>query len=168
MSGRVRVMTDPDRCRRGAMRKSDTPLRELEMDVVDFGFLTAARHFCASFASPQGSAWVFAMLSPETFFPGAESAEKMRRALAVVQEMRTSRRSTFRFSNPLCACCAGIVTQDERHLLQLVQHARMGQRSGAASSAMLLCEGHATKELMLATHRFAETVGAPQANKIIA
>jgi len=161
-------VNDKKKCCTRRMQPSDTPLSALDMDVLDFGFLTAARYFCDSLANPHGQAWIFAVLAPECFFPGANSAEKMRRALAVVQEMRTSRRSTFQFSNPRCEGCASIVTQDERHLLQLVQHARNGQRSRVASSALLLCEGHAKADVILAAHQFAEAVGVPQPGKVIA
>lgn len=162
------IMAEPDKCRHGRLQKGDTTLNDHNLDVVDFGFLTAARYFCVSFSSPHSDAWVFAMLVPERFFPGPDSAEMMRRALAVVQEMRTSRRSTFRFSNPRCECCANVVTQDERHLLQLVQHARAGKRSHAASSAMLLCEGHDTADTILAAYQFAQAVGSSRLTNVTA
>lgn len=167
-NGRGLIMAEPDKCRHGRLQKGDTTLNDHNLDVVDFGFLTAARYFCVSFSSPHSDAWVFAMLVPERFFPGPDSAEMMRRALAVVQEMRTSRRSTFRFSNPRCECCANVVTQDERHLLQLVQHARDGKRSHAASSAMLLCEGHDTADTISAAYQFAEAVGSSRVTNISA
>ncbi|WP_299206134.1 hypothetical protein [uncultured Tateyamaria sp.] len=142
------------------MSMGDTSLEALDADAVEYGFLSAARYFCVSFSEPLGGAWVTAMLGADYFFPGPDSAEKMRRALAVVHEMRTSRRSTFRFSNPRCEGCSSIVTEDERHLLQLVQHARAHRVSMLASSAMLLCEGHATDRVIAAARGFADCVGA--------
>ena len=144
----------------------DQPLAALHVDPVEFGFLTAARYFCLSFSEPQGGAWVTAMLGAECFFPGEGSAEKLRRALAVVHEMRTSRRSTFRFSNPRCEICTAIVTEDERHLLQLIQHARARRGSLVASSAMLLCEGHNTDQLRVAARGFADLVGASMRDSV--
>lgn len=61
---------------------------------------------------------------------------------------------------------ASIVTQDERHLLQLVQHARSGRVSMLASSAMLLCEGQTTDRVIAAAHGFADLVGASRQDKI--
>ncbi|MEL6100886.1 MAG: hypothetical protein AAFR68_06170 [Pseudomonadota bacterium] len=135
-------------------------MSELHLDADDLGFLTAARYFCVSFAQPETSAWVYAMLSPTHFFSNGDAAEKLRRCLAVVQDMRTTRRSVFRFSNPRCADCAAIVTQDERHLLQLVQHSRAGRKSHAASSAMLLCEGYDTDGVLRAASCFADIAPA--------
>lgn len=131
-------------------------LASLDADSVDFGFLSAARYFFVSFSERDPSAWVMAMLDSNSFFPGSDSAEKMRRSLAVVHEMRTSRCSAFRFSNPRCQKCSSIVTQDERYLLQMIQHARAGHGSLVASSAMLLCEGNPTERVIAAANRFAD------------
>lgn len=141
----------------------DVPLTSLNTDAVDFGFLSAARYFFISFSECDASAWVMTMLSSESFFPGPDSAEKMRRSLAVVHEMRTSRRSMFRFSNPRCQGCSAIVTQDERYLLQLIQNARAGHGSQVASSAMLLCEGNSTERVIAAAYGFADLVSKRRA-----
>ena len=142
----------------GRSAPGDVPLASLNTDFVDFGFLSAARCFFVSFSDGNSNAWVSAFLGSDRFFPGGNSAEKMRRALAVVHEMRTSRNSTFRYSNPSCQGCSAIVTQDERYLLQMIQHARAGNGSRVASSAMLLCEGNSTDRVIAAAYEFAELV----------
>lgn len=133
----------------------DVPLASLNADAVDLGFLTAARYFFVAFAEGDQAAWVTAMLGSDSFFPGLDSAEKVRRCLAVVHEMRSSRLSVFRFSNPRCKGCSAIVTRDERYLVQLIQHARAGNASMVASSAMLLCEGNSTDRVIAVAHGFA-------------
>lgn len=130
-------------------------LSELNADHVDYAFLCAARFFFLAFSNGDHEAWVSTILGSENLFPGPDSAEQMRLALAVVQEMRIARGSCFRFSNPRCANCTSVVTKDERYLLQMVQHARAGQRSKAVSSAMLLCEGNATERVVAAAFGFA-------------
>ncbi|MEM6371235.1 MAG: hypothetical protein AAF727_00420 [Pseudomonadota bacterium] len=154
-------------CSKGSTAPGDTPLAALDVDPVEYGFLNAARFFCLSFSEPCSGAWVTALLGAPSFFPGDDSAETMRCALAVVHEMRTSRRSTFRFSNPRCEACAAIVTEHERHLVQMVQHARAGRGSMMASSAMLLCEGHDTARVCAAAQGFASHVGAPQRARVV-
>ena len=148
--------------------QGDLSLEALNVDPVEFAFLTAARYFCLSFQEPQSGAWVTAMLGSEFFFPGDASAEKMRRALSVVHEMRTSRQSTFWFSNPRCEECTAIVTEHERHLLQLIQHARARRLSMMSSSAMLLCEGSDTERLRAAALGFADLTGAHVRHHIVA
>lgn len=138
--------------------KTDVSLAFLNADQIDFAFLTAARFFCVAFSENDHSAWVTALLGAESFFPGQEPSETMRRSLAVVQEMRTSRRSVFRYSNPRCQGCSPIVTQDERYLLQMIQYARAGRRSKVTSSAMLLCEGNAINRVVIAAEGFADIV----------
>lgn len=140
--------------------QGDVALSDFDLDCDGFGFLTAARYFCVSFAQPETCAWVHAVLSPTSFFSDGNAALKLRRSLAVVQEMRCARRSVFRFSNPRCLACSAIVTQDERHLLQLVQYSRAGRKSHAASSAMLLCEGHDTRDVLRAAELFAEVTSS--------
>lgn len=135
--------------------KGDTPLKALNADAIDFAFLTAARYFFVTFSDANSNAWLSAVLGSESFFPDSCHAETMRRALAVVHEMRTTRKSVFHFSNPRCPNCSSVVTDDERHLLQMVQFARKGQNSGVASSAMLLCEGNAADRVIAAARHFA-------------
>lgn len=137
------------------LERGDLPLADLDLDPVDFAFLTATRYFCLSFAEPEEHSWVSAMLASDSFFPEKNSAEAMRRVLAVVYEMRASRRTAFRFSNPRCERCSAIATHDERHLVQVIQAARACRASLAASSAMLLCEGNESNRLRDAADDFA-------------
>ncbi|MEM8576687.1 MAG: hypothetical protein AAGF60_02445 [Pseudomonadota bacterium] len=137
-------MTEPCNAR---PRADETSIDTLNLDPFEFGFLSAARYFMVAFTGDQ-SAWINTVLNADAFFPGPRSAETMREALRVIQHMRAARRSCFRFSNPRCPCCAAIVTADERHLIQMVQHTRATRTSLAASSAMLLCEGHDVTDLL--------------------
>lgn len=136
------------------LENGDVPIAELNLDPIEFAFLTATRFFCLSFSEPTSSAWVTAMLSSSSFFPEPGSAEMMRRTLAVLHEMRTTRRSTFRFSNPRCEGCTGIVTHDERHLIQIVRAIRQNRKSTAFPSSMVLCEGYDTTRLHMAIEDF--------------
>lgn len=138
----------------------DVPIDTLALDAFDLAFLAAARFFCLSFSGLDRAAWVKAILGAENFFPGPASAETMRRALGVVQDMRLARKSSLRFSNPRCRCCAEMVTQDERYLVQLVQALRAGRTSQAASSAMLLCEGNDVTRVMAAAQALADAAPA--------
>lgn len=150
-----------DTCR----SKGDTSLADLNADPIDFAFLTAARYFFLSFSEMDSNAWLSAFLCSQNFFPDSCHAETMRRALAVVHEMRVTRKSMFRFSNPRCQGCSMVVTEDERHLVQLIQHARVGRHSKVASSAMLLCEGNPVDRVIAAAHDFAETFSLAPTSK---
>ena len=132
----------------------DVMLSDIDLDSYDYSALTAARFFFSAFASPQSDPWLSMVIGSDHLFPGVQSAETMRRLLTVVHEMRLARKSVMRFSNPTCPCCAEILTEEERHLVQTLQAVRDGRKSRAASSAMLLCEGHDTAEFLSAVARF--------------
>lgn len=151
-------MTDP--CQK-KLRPGCVPLASLEVDPIDFAFLTASRFFFVSFSEPEARSWVSLILGSESFFPGPGSAERMRRALAVIDEMRSARRSCFQYSNPRCQCCAAIVTADERHLMQMVQHARARRTSRVMSSAMLLCEGNPIDRVVAAVDGLVRSLAQP-------
>jgi hypothetical protein len=140
------------------------------MAPEDYGVLVTARFFFLSFANPDAHGWMTALLGADDLFGRLSGkselgAEIVRRTLAVVQDMRLSRRAVLRFSNPRCASCAQILTHDERHLIQMVQALRRGDRSVAASSAMLLCEGNPIDDLLSSARWLADGLGAPVASR---
>mgnify|MGYP000321365439 CR=1 FL=1 len=139
------TMTPSRRCGQGDPKGRDVLLRKLNLDDFEFAILSAARHFFASFASPADSFWVNAFLRAESFFPGDASVETMRLVLNMVQQIRMSRRSTLRFSNPHCEYCTPFATEEERYLIQMLQTTRRGDLSTLYMSSMLLCEGHNTE-----------------------
>lgn len=62
-------------------------------------------------------------------------------AFDVVQAMRVRRRSMFSFCDPDCAFCSMRMTDCERHLLEILRAARLGQPARMRSHSMILCEG---------------------------
>ena len=143
-------------CCNTRLGRGDVPIGEMNLDSIDFACLTAYRYFCLSFAEPAVQSWTTPILAANSFFPDPGSAEAMRRTFAVLHEMRISRRSPFRFSNPRCQGCSSIVTHDERHLVQLIQAARRKSDAPLLPSAMLLCEGNDSTRLVTAAKDFAK------------
>ncbi|MGR3491570.1 MAG: hypothetical protein ACU0DW_05880 [Shimia sp.] len=80
----------------------------------------------------------------------------MRRVCAMVHEVRCTRRGTLCFSNPRCTHCAAIVTEHERHFVQMFQNVRRGNLGAARASAMLLCEGNDDRRVLRAAEEVAE------------
>lgn len=146
-------MTNSRRCGQIDPNGRDVLLRKLNLDEFEFAVLSAARHFFASFASPSEGFWVSAFLRAENFFPGNASAETMRLVLDMVQKIRMSRKSTLRFSNPHCECCAPFATEEERYLVQMLQAAGRNDLSTLYMSSMLLCEGHETDHVHTSIRR---------------
>lgn len=154
-------MRDHPAACKNVLRKGDVPLSQVTSDQSDFSVLQATRFFFTTFSAADPNAWVSAFLSADRFFPGSDSAETMRRVLVFVEEMRRARRSLFRYSNPRCEGCAGIVTYDERLLISVVQYLRARQHSKAASSALLLCEGEQHERFLAAGHALAQMFASP-------
>lgn len=129
----------------------DKPLDALDLSATDYGVLMAARYFFSSFVDPSKAAWLSVMLGSDDFFPEhRDSLRVVQSVLAVVHEIRSSRSSALRFSNPHCLDCAHIVTGEERHMMAMMRDIRSGTHSGAVTHAMLLCEGNAVDGLLYA------------------
>lgn len=130
---------------------NDMLLSELMLPSTDYAALMAARYFFSSLAKPSDAAWLNVFLCSHKFFPNQNnSAQVAQSVLAVVQEIRTSRRSTLRFSNPNCLDCSNFVTDEERHLVLMLRDTRFGSFSSARTHAMLLCEGNNIDALLQA------------------
>ncbi|MEM1301157.1 MAG: hypothetical protein AAGH17_01135 [Pseudomonadota bacterium] len=145
----------------------DHSVSSLDLDKSDYACLTAARFAFLQFAAPNQQCWLTVMLASDTLFEGEHHAETFRRVCAVVHEMRLSRKDTMRFSNPRCQRCSAILTEHERHLIQMIQAVRRGEMSKARISAMLLCEGHSIDRLLKATDDLARILPAVEDRALI-
>ena len=122
---------------------TDTSLIALNLASTEYAVLMTARYFFASYANPKGAAWMSVFLGCDDFFPGHKNAlEIAQSVLQLVHEIRQSRTSTLRFSNPHCLDCANIVTSSERHLIMILRDLDERRTSSATTHALLLCEGN--------------------------
>lgn len=91
----------------------------------------------------------------ETLFGRPHSALVVAGLTAFVQVMAMSRTQRFHYSNPFCAGCATIMTQNEGHLMRVLHHVRRGQSGRAMTHALLLCEARPVAGLLEAAHDIA-------------
>jgi len=125
----------------GDLEPGDVRLQSLALPPVMETALDVMRCYFSAFAHPPSQGWLGAMEWSAAAI-GVRSGPQMAFALLrLVQAMRASRRSAFRFSNPACPGCRGIVTETEARLLSLIDDMRHGRTSSAHANAMLLCEG---------------------------
>lgn len=68
----------------------------------------------------------------------------------MVQAMRFSRKSTFRFSNPYCDCCRVRISTSERHIMETIRALAEGDAVTARTNALVLCEGYETEPFLRA------------------
>lgn len=86
----------------------------------------------------------------EAWFGRGSGLEITSAVLSLVNALRQSRRSMFRFSNPACKVCREFVTEHEHLLLRIVMAMQSGNLIGARTSAIMLCEGHDENPLLKA------------------
>lgn len=77
---------------------------------------------------------------------------------AFVQAMALSRSDPFRYSSPFCAGCAGVLTENEHHLLSILHHARRGSTGRAMTHALFLCDARPVGPLLDAAADLASLV----------
>ncbi|MEL6218873.1 MAG: hypothetical protein AAFR79_10455 [Pseudomonadota bacterium] len=135
----------------------------------DAGFSTLERQclqvmrlYFSSFAEPQASGWVGAIDYARMSFSAERAMDLAGAILDTVQAMRTSRRSVFNFSNPLCKHCAKLLAPAERHLISTVHCLRAGKSEEAGVHAMLLCEGNPSKRFLTAAGRLGHLLDAEE------
>ena len=140
----------PTSCGRRPPRAGETPLAALAPDGFEMTVLAIIRHLFTSFANPAGHGWLKAVTIAECALASEAPGALFLDIVRVVQGVRLSRRSTLAFSNPECVCCAAVLTEPERHLMQAMMAVRRGHIGIARTHAMLLCEGGDIEPLILA------------------
>ena len=136
------------RCHQAA-QEGDVSLASLELEATEYSILSAARFFFSSFANPETPSWMTVVIASEDFFPVKDSARIVQSILIVIHEVRVSRKSTLRFSNPHCVDCQNNVTAEERHFISMVRKMNSNRPEAAVTHAMLLCEGNQTTNLLV-------------------
>lgn len=128
-------------------------------DAVEHAVLDIARRFFASFAQPEGQAWIGAFESARHSF-GHQGALLACSIVNAIQALRSIRTADFGFINPDCPCCRHRVTSEERYFIAMLHAIRRGRKSEATLNAMLLCGGLEPVELIEATILLARDLAA--------
>lgn len=116
------------------------PLAALGLDDFEAGLLPVLRHFLAALADPASQGWRLAYaIAAERWGPG-DGPQIAHRLFGMIEAMQTCRPTRFRFANPLCAHCRGILTPDETAFLTLLHHMRR-DRTDAARLALAEISG---------------------------
>lgn len=125
--------------------------------VADLGYtaeqrhvLTVARHYFSSFAQPERQGWLSAISAALHLFGHARGPEVAVATLAMVQTMRRSRQSVFRFNSPDCPACAARVTPQERAMMSALRAAALDMDDAARAHAAILCEGNDAEDFLRA------------------
>ena len=139
--------------------KNDRLLSDQGFDEFETNVLRIARRFFHSFAVPESQAWHKAFFEAERMFPAPFGATIATAVLAVIDELRVARKSSFVFISGACQSCEKRVTQEERYLIAAVHNIRRRNRSQAHANAMMLCEGHDPSDFLMAIGRLGIITG---------
>lgn len=123
-------------------------LEECAYRDEDVALLEVMRYFFVSFTDPERQAWETAFQCSEIYFGPQRGGEVALALLRMIQTMRVSRRTTFRFSNPYCSSCRLRVTDCERHMLGAFRDLSAKNTASARAKALMLCEGFPAGEFL--------------------
>ncbi|MEO1659184.1 MAG: hypothetical protein AAFR65_15855 [Pseudomonadota bacterium] len=138
-----------------------TPIKELRYSSVELDVLTVSRHYCSAFACPVRHGWLTAISTALSTFGHRRGPDIAVAILSVVQTMRGTRQSVFRFNGPDCPACAAFVSSHERALMAAFRATARGRREDAAAHAAILLEGNDPKPFLRALDTLAAQVFAP-------
>lgn len=130
------------------LQQGERLLSDLGLSARETTVLQIARCFFQSFAQPASQGWLTAHRVAAAEIPADHAPATLCATLEMVQGLRVSRRSIFRFSNPYCAACGNILTAHERLLMASLAEFVSGRPEEAQRHATLLCEGNCMDEFL--------------------
>lgn len=139
---------------------SDTQafLADQNYDQDEVAILHLSRLYFLAHTDPMKPHWDAAMDFSELMF-GPEYGPLIAYCVTeVLQNMRESRKTTFRFTNPCCAKCAARLTNNERLLTSTISAFRKGDSLRAKMNALILCEGFDSGPMLKAIGRLTKTL----------
>ncbi|MFN6977169.1 MAG: hypothetical protein ACK4OP_03525 [Gemmobacter sp.] len=140
-----------DETRRRPGRPDEIALDSLMPDPFARLTLSLLRWHFQTFAAPASQGWLRA-LHCATLHAGPNAAGALCYDLvAVVQALRATRRSSFRFNPEGCACCRVWLTPDERRLVEMIGAVRAGRLGRAQALGQILCDGNPAENLIAMT-----------------
>ncbi|MEM1312914.1 MAG: hypothetical protein AAGI51_00050 [Pseudomonadota bacterium] len=149
----------------GVFEPGDRKLEDLDLGPQVEALLDVMRFYFTSFAHPNSQAWIGALEWSVAATGPRLGPQVAYQAMRLVQALRGSRTTPFRFSSPNCESCRKIVTETERRLIMLVVHMQRGETSAAHAEAMLLCEGSNAGRLLVEADTLARSL-QPEATPV--
>ncbi len=119
-------------------------------ELCERHILELSRIFFVSFGQPETQFWMKAFCWAEKLYPAPAGATVAQAVLRMLNEMRTARPHTFKYTDPRCVNCSAFMTSEEKYMMDMLCHLRKNAGAKAHLSAMLLCEGNDPTALLAA------------------
>lgn len=119
---------------------------EVRLDSLNpdlFARLTLAlmRWHFQTFATPDSQGWLTALRLATTHVGPRNAGPLCYDLVALIQALRATRSSPFRFNPEDCGCCRVWLTPEERLLLEFIAALRQGRNGRAQTLVQMLCDG---------------------------
>ncbi|MEM9436258.1 MAG: hypothetical protein AAGA15_04390 [Pseudomonadota bacterium] len=152
---------NPNGCS-GTPQGNERRVVEMGYDKTERAILTIARLYFLTFSDPCSHAWMRAAELARTSFDEPRATYIAACVLQSVNELRAARSSAFEFSNPECPGCSLVLCESERQYMGALTATRLGRKSAAHASAMLLCEGGDSAPLLATLGDLSELLTSAQ------
>jgi len=129
-------------------KPDEVPLDSVAPDLFARLTLALLRLHFQTFAAPETQGWLTALRLATTNVGPRAAGPLCYDLIALVQVLRSTRQSMFRFNPEGCACCRVWLTPEERLLMQMLGHLRHGRTGRARTVAQLLCDGTPADDLI--------------------
>lgn len=118
-----------------------TSVLDAGLTIEETRILTTLRLFCTTYANPRHQTWELAFETSQRDFGPIHGPQIGMAVMNVMRALRSTRRTTFRFTNPACDCCSNTLSDHELHMMTLLQAERRGDGIARQTHAVILCEG---------------------------
>lgn len=142
---------EPDHAGHGHSRPGkpdEVALDSLNPDLFARLTLALMRWHFQTFAAPDSQGWLTALRCATTHVGPRAAGPLCYDLVALIQALRSTRSSPFRFNPEGCACCRVWLTPEERLLLELIAALRQGRKGRAQTLVQLLCDGATSDDLI--------------------
>lgn len=135
------------------------------IDAADLQLLGLIRVVCGVMDRRGAVPTEMVVEAAEALVPGPGASVLACIVVRLVRAAALGRAERLAYSNPACPACARVLTDPERHLLDVVRHGREGRRALALLSAALLCDRGAPGAVADAGLDVATVMGLRQATE---
>lgn len=137
-----------------AGKPDEVHLDSLNLDPSGRLTLALMRFHFQTFAAPETHGWLLALRCATAQVGPHAAGPLCYDIVTLVQTLRSSRSTAFRFNSEGCACCRVWLTPEERQMMELVQALRQRRTGRARTVVQMLCEGAQGEQLIAAIEQY--------------
>jgi hypothetical protein len=138
----------------------ETHMRAAGLGEAERDWLHLLRLYCLSFEHNRAEGWDSALSVAEARYGADDGPGIASRIAVLIRAMREERQGGFGYLSPHCPSCRKGLTEDEWHLLRLMQAGCLGDRRAIAHAAAEVARRPEAPVLAAAATRFGTALAA--------